>query len=362
MNKITSLVLQFYFETDQSAKQLAFELWKHREQLTKNYNNAYRPIVRGGAANIFSGFGLKNYIKTTLINYSKNKSDEQIIGMCKGLIVHKFIKRANIKQQQYPITTLSVHGIAMDDDKKHQDESKKEIIETIWNNNRLQLFEDYNYTFRPSSHRDFIKLSQPDRAAWTRGTKVQIYSFTFNGWENGTVIQVNRNLLTVAYGASNSSAYAKRKIIHRYDIDKIQSSDLFIYHRLCLKVGSKLMLYSLSNKCWCDGKVIEIAACVQKQNVFKVAYASHNGTQYKAKYVDRWSQLIRLDNEIDDDFLEAQKGAVYKKGTPVKVYSNSRAKWIDGIIEDTIDDLINVRYGGNEKLLSINSHQFRLIS
>ena len=161
----------------------------------------------------------------------------------------------------------------------------------------------------------------------------------------------------MAYGSLTNH---KRKVLHRYDLDKIQSSELFIYHRLCLKKGSKIQIYSLSNKCWCNGRVIEIAQSVRTQNVFKVSYL-HN-KQYKAKYVDRWSSLIRLDNETDEKFQKAQQEAVYKKGTKVKVYSVTQRKWIDGIIEDTVQEFVNVRYGNSEKLLPTQSHQFRLIT
>ena len=179
MDKISQLCLSFYFEEDMSSMQLAYELWKHRDRLYKNYNNQYRDsMLLHGAANIFSGFGLKNYIKTILVQYSSNKNDAQIIQMCKDLIRHKFIKRAKKKdddEAKYEINS-------------YQDDDSKEVISSIWNS--CQLFEDYNYEFRSHRHREFIKLSQPDRAAWNRGTKVQIYSVSFDGWTQGTVIQV----------------------------------------------------------------------------------------------------------------------------------------------------------------------------
>merc|ERR1712228_544664 len=91
------------------------------------------------------------------------------------------------------------------------------------------------------------------------------------------------------------------KIIHRYDCDKIRSADLFIYHRLCLNVGSKVQIYSKSNTCWCNGQIIKI----KNKHLFKVMYGLQNKHYYN--YVDRWSSLIRLDTEIDSVFYEHRR-------------------------------------------------------
>merc|ERR1711933_281393 len=95
------------------------------------------------------------------------------------------------------------------------------------------------------------------------------------------------------------------------------------------------------------------------KHFLKVAYL--NESTCKAKYVERWSSQIRLANEIDARFLQCQQNAVYKQGVGVKVYSTTQAKWIDGVIDYSLGTLVNVRYGKSEKLLPINSHEFRLI-
>merc|ERR1719411_1376814 len=60
--------------------------------------------------------------------------------------------------------------------------------------------EKYLYQFENEKHRDFIKDDQPDRRAWTRGSKVEIYSSTLGGWQAGTAVEVNGDTLTITYG------------------------------------------------------------------------------------------------------------------------------------------------------------------
>eukprot|EP00484_Ammonia_sp_Unknown_P019039 CAMPEP_0197030348 /NCGR_PEP_ID=MMETSP1384-20130603/9598_1 /TAXON_ID=29189 /ORGANISM="Ammonia sp." /LENGTH=465 /DNA_ID=CAMNT_0042459675 /DNA_START=42 /DNA_END=1439 /DNA_ORIENTATION=+ len=342
---ITQLCVKFHYDHYSSLHQIAYTLWQTRGSLYVTETS-----------DVFTGARLANHMKTHLSEYAFHH--EQLMSVCRDLLKYKLLQR-----------------IAQSSSSNHAEFDELDKASKF---NKYQFVFYGYYRFKPSRHREFVKLSQPDRDAWSRGTRVQVYSQSLGGWQNGTVLQINRNVLTVAYAARGtgktraveqahyngpSQTMSIRKVMHRYDDDKIQSSDSFLVNRLKLELHSKLLVYSHAHRLWSEGQIVQVIELDdddQMKRIFKVAYTVHDSV--KAKYVHVWSSQIRLEDEVDEQFNRSEAESPYQKGTKVRVYSKSEQKWIDGVIEDTVPGygLINVRYGHSEKLLEINSPHFRL--
>jgi len=294
--------------------------------------------------------------------------------MCNDLIRYKMIERKNCNDPE--MDSISKDGYEVDT-------GETKITADPNSDPRIDLITDYQ--FKWYRHRQFVKASQPDRRSWSRGSRVEVFSESLGGWQQGTVLQINRNLLTVAYGQSfgtyerhfngqMAGSYTMRKEVHRYDETKIRSSPVWTIQRLDLRAGSQVNVYSKQHKKWCAGHVDEVLE-INRFNVLRVSYRQprpksnfdddrkeSTAPRYKSKFVHRWSSQMRVAGEMDESFATAQEQPTYRKGTKVQVYSVTKRRWIDGIIAATIPayQLINVRYANSEKLISINSHHFRL--
>ena len=133
------------------------------------------------------------HVKKHLKKHVKDLGDKDVIARCSDLVKYQYIRLiASAKngdnsvnddgdKSSDPNTSIkdgsskpSVSGLSSkDDDNKTED---KEFANS----------EKYLYQFENEKHREFIKDDQPDRRAWTRGTKVQIYSSTLGGWQTGS--------------------------------------------------------------------------------------------------------------------------------------------------------------------------------
>eukprot|EP01084_Bolivina_argentea_P040794 75309_1 len=58
------------------------------------------------------------------------------------------------------------------------------------------------------------------------------------------------------------------------------------------------------------------------------------------------------------------KLAKYKKGTKVRVWSNSKQTWVPGVVIDVVPtyEVVNVRYGDHEKLVPVSSDDIKLLA
>jgi len=362
-SKIFELCRQYYYEPEQATFQLAYELWLGRNEIYLQF--VHDMVVE---THSFNGIRLINHIKHFLVPFSRGKSDQEILQMCNDLIRYKMIERKNCNDAE--MDSISKDGYEVDHG----------ITAHTKSDPRIDLVTDYQ--FKWYRHRQFVKASQPDRRSWSRGSRVEVFSESLGGWQQGTVLQINRNLLTVAYGQSygqrhfngQMGSHAMRKEVHRYDETKIRSCPISTIQRLDLRAGSQVYVYSKQQKMWCAGHVDEVLE-INRFNVLRVSYrpARPNSNfdddrkealmaRYKSKFVHRWSSQMRLASEMDEAFTTAEEQPIYRKGTKVQVYSITKRRWIDGVIAATIPayQLINVRYANSEKLISINSHHFRL--
>jgi len=198
----------------------------------------------------------------------------------------------------------------------------------------------------------FIKEEQPDRRAWTRGTKVKVNSTTFKSWVDGTIIDVNHDTLSITYGVHNTTM---KKQLDRYADDLVKSTDEFIKIRKSWKKGDNLEVYSQGQHMWCQtGKIDEVLQKnkSQKHDIFRVFYTNSEGKDF-SKYLDRWSPFLRAKRK--------QVKSKYSKGTKILVFSNTQKKWVKGHVIDTVANNITVRYGDHEKLVPITSDAIKLI-
>ena len=151
--------------------------------------------------------------------------------------------------------------------------------------------EKYLYQFENEKHREFIKDDQPDRRAWTRGTKVEIYSATLGGWNQGTVVEVNNDTLTITYGPPTQQM---RKTLDRYPDDLVKSAQSFIDNRRGWKKDHEIEVYSHGQHIWCQGRIEEVLSAKENQpvDIFRVFYTNNDDKDF-SKYVDRWSPDLR---------------------------------------------------------------------
>merc|ERR1712228_1004486 len=224
--------------------------------------------------------------------------------------------------------------------------------------NVLALFQEKEslYQFENEKHREFIKDDQPDRRAWTRGTKVEIYSSSLGGWQSGTVVEVDNDTVTITYGPPSQQM---RKTLDRYQDDLVKSTSQFISTRKQWKKGSELETFSHGQHIWCQGRIEEVLAANENQpvDVFQLFYTNNDYKDF-SKYVDRWSPDLREVQQL------SAKMAKYKKGKKVRVWSNSQQTWFVGVVIDCVPsyEVVNVRYGDHEKLVPVSSDEIKLIA
>ena len=163
--------------------EFARDLWKTLHKIdVKTIADAQNEPIRG-----FSGKELVRHVKKHLKKHVKDMGDKDVIARCSDLVKYQYIrliasaknndgddgdKSSDPTSMKDGGSKPSVSAISKDDDMKNDD---KEFANS----------EKYLYQFENDKHREFIKDDQPDRRAWTRGTKVQIYSSTLGGWQTG---------------------------------------------------------------------------------------------------------------------------------------------------------------------------------
>ena len=169
------------------------------------------------------------------------------------------------------------------------------------------------------------------------------------------MVEVNNYTLTITYGPPTQQM---RKTLDRYQDDLVKSTQQFIDNRRGWAKDSEIEVYSHGQHIWCQGKIEEVLSAKENQpvDIFRVFYTNNDDKDF-SKYVDRWSPDLR---EIQQLPPELEK---YKKGTRVMVWSNSKHAWFSGIVIDVVPtyQVVNVRYGGHEKLIPIPSEDIRRI-
>mmetsp|Transcript_37719 Transcript_37719/g.62011 ORF Transcript_37719/g.62011 Transcript_37719/m.62011 type:complete len:486 (-) Transcript_37719:34-1491(-) len=399
VGQICNLCLKFYYDKKQSMLQLAYAVWRQKQELFPKHEKHHITET-----SVFRGVALVQLMQSHLPEYRLSR--ERIIQeVCPSLLKYKYIQSA--QSSNHAFSSSAVPSSERNDyasasgkgyPARHNGSQNEPGVSRQYRlvqvspprpssrdtkrKSSKQFSEHAVYQFSTSRLHEFVALSQPDRDAWTVGCKLQVFSESLHGWQNGVVLHIDKNYVTVAYGPAgqanqeekeqevadigdpNTFPLAMRKVIHRYDEESIQSSDAFITHRQQLHVSDTVSVYSNTYRLWCRGEVIEMLP-IDHGNIFKVRYAVlDRGSKYiiKFKYVHRWSSRIRLDSEIDPGFHQPALNTAYQKGVEVRVWSHTDQQWVDGIIKDTVTvyGLFTVRYGRCEKLLHINSPYFRL--
>jgi len=299
---------------ERETHEFARALWKtlHKiEVKTIEAPEAQNEAIRG-----FSGRELVRHVKKH-VAAAKGLSDAAVIAKCEELVRAQYIR------------LIAESGNGSKSAKKFESES-------------------FLYQFENGKHREFIRDDEPHRRAWTRGTKVQIYSSTLGGWQTGTVVEVSEDTLTITYGPS---AQQMRKTLDRYQDDLVKSTDSFLRERGEWKAESKVEVYSHGQHIWCQGRVEEVL----ENDIFRVFYTNNDDKDF-SKYVDRWSPDLRAVQQL------SEKLKAYKKGTKVQVWSNSKRMWIPGVVIDVVPtyEVVNVRYGDHEKLVPVSSDDIKL--
>merc|ERR1711902_122349 len=80
--------------------------------------------------------------------------------------------------------------------------AKREGAENVVNHNEFMNDNKYLYCFGKIEKREFkkyhdFKNNMLDRNSWTRGTEVEIFSASLNGWQLGEIIKIGKNHDTV---------------------------------------------------------------------------------------------------------------------------------------------------------------------
>lgn len=170
----------------------------------------------------------------------------------------------------------------------------------------------------------------------------------------GTVVEVNNDTLTITYGPPTQQM---RKTLDRYQDDLVKSTQQFIDNRRGWNKDSEIEVYSHGQHIWCQGKIEEVLSAKENQpvDIFRVFYTNNDDKDF-SKYVDRWSPDLREVQQLPP------KLAKYKKGTKVRVWSNSKQAWISGVVIDVVPtyEVVNVRYGDHEKLVPVSSDDIKL--
>eukprot|EP01083_Nonionella_stella_P174151 602854_1 len=319
---------------EKAIHEFARDLWKTLHKIdVKTIPDANNDPIRG-----FSGKELVRHVKRHLKKHVANLNDKEIILRCSDLVQYQYIRLiASAKDKE------------KEKEKDEQDDAKENKIIFLDS-------EKFLYQFENEKHREFIKDDQPDRRAWTRGTKVEIYSSTLGGWQTGTVVEVNNDTLTITYGPPSQQM---RKTLDRYQDDLVKSSATFISNRKSWNKDSEIEVYSHGQHIWCQGRIEEVLAAKENQpvDIFRVFYTNNDDKDF-SKYVDRWSPDLRQVQQL------SPKLAKYKKGTKVRVWSNSKQTWVPGVVIDVVPtyEVVNVRYGDHEKLVPVSSDDIKLLA
>eukprot|EP00485_Elphidium_margaritaceum_P021170 CAMPEP_0202710850 /NCGR_PEP_ID=MMETSP1385-20130828/22758_1 /ASSEMBLY_ACC=CAM_ASM_000861 /TAXON_ID=933848 /ORGANISM="Elphidium margaritaceum" /LENGTH=885 /DNA_ID=CAMNT_0049370467 /DNA_START=33 /DNA_END=2690 /DNA_ORIENTATION=- len=318
--------------------EFARELWKtlHRIEVKTITDDNNEPL-RG-----FSGKELIRHVRNRLKAHVRDKSDKEVVILCGDLVKYQYIRLIA------SVAHNGGSGVSGGSGTNSGGSTQLPGGEAFTDSDK------FLYQFENEKHREFIKDDQPDRRAWTRGTKVQIYSATLNGWQPGTVVEVNNDTLTITYGRSNQQM---RKTLDRYQDDLVKSTTQFVEQRKAWQKLSEVEVYSHGQHIWCLGRIDEVLPAKEQQpvDIFRVFYTNNDDKDF-SKYVDRWSPDLRDVQQL------SPKLAKYKKGTKVKVWSNSKQNWIAGVVIDVVPtyEVVNVRYGDHEKLVPVSSDDIKL--
>lgn len=383
-NVLNSIIFDFYFEYERHIEQFGHDLWKTLVVIEIATVPSGNDIIRG-----FTGYRLIKHIKQYLPRYTVSKSDYDLELLCKSLIKYSYIRLAAITDSNKELI------------EKLAEKDKDNFNKNIFKNERTYL-----YQFENKRHRGFIKSDEPDRQSWYKSCNVQIYSSTLKGWTIGTIIDIQKDHITVQYDNSpghggttdhhgfdlnESQTQQMRKTVDRYQDNVIKSTPQFIYARKNWIKDSQLEVFSNRYKQWFLGRVTEVL--LQQNNneqqfdILKVFYSNHEGKEFN-KYVERWSKDLREvqqyrphnhrtnkqspQNNMSQQQQQGspphsqqpqqQRQCLYNKGSNVMVWSNSKQMWIPGIVIDIMNDhqVVNVRYGDFEKLMPWNSNDIRL--
>ena len=385
-NMLNVLIFDFYFEYQRHIEQFGHDLWKTLVVIEIAEIPNGDDIIRG-----FTGYRLIKHIKQYLQRYTINKFDNDLESLCMSLIKYSYIRLA-------AITDLNKNLI-----EKLPEKDKDNFNKNIFVNDR-----NYLYQFENKRHRGFIKSDEPDRQSWYKSCNVQIYSSTLKGWTIGQVIDIQNDLITVQYDNAStitadnngyhqlhhSQTQQMRKTVDRYQDNVIKSTPQFIYARKNWIKDSQLEVYSNRYQSWFIGHVTEVILksnnpTQYKFDILRVIYKNNQQKEFN-KYVERWSKDLREVQYTQQQQQQQQQphqlppqqqqqpyinnnnnnviwGQIYKKGTNVMVWSNSKQMWIPGIVTQIIQDnnnnnqkIVNVRYGDFEKLMPWYSNDIRL--
>ena len=119
------------------------------------------------------------HVKKHLKKHVKDLSDKDVISRCSDLVKYQYIRLIASAKNNTDSTEDTVDTSMTNQDKSKISMTKPSMDDSKINDDKeFANSEKYLYQFENEKHREFIKDDQPDRRAWTRGTKVQIYSST----------------------------------------------------------------------------------------------------------------------------------------------------------------------------------------
>ena len=233
-NTLNSIIFNFYFEYERHVEQFGHDLWKTLVviEIATIENQQTGTTIRG-----FTGYRLIKHIKQYLQRYTMNKNDRDLELLCMALIKYEYIRLA-----------------AIQDDNKRLLQYLTEKDKHDYQRNIFVNSKQYVYQFENEKHREFIKSDEPDRQSWYKTCSVQIYSSTLNKWTTGTVVDIEKDSITIQYGEEQQM----RKVVDRYQDNIIKSTPQFIYTRKNWIRDSQLEVFSNRYKTWYLGRIGEI--------------------------------------------------------------------------------------------------------
>eukprot|EP01083_Nonionella_stella_P013662 38417_1 len=115
------------------------------------------------------------------------------------------------------------------------------------------------------------------------GSAVEVYSKTKQSWIDGKICLIKGTLICIEYQAnghtykwlkSNSKEFRPKITKHKLQIKNEIQSRPKRKIKVKLHIGSAVEVYSLSNKRWINGKIIEL-----KKDLIRIAYGKHFETK-----------------------------------------------------------------------------------
>ena len=336
--EIYDLCYKYYFEEEKHVFQFAFDIWKILYKINK--------------CETIDNEKIKSFIGGSMVIEARKKYFNKyrfgnLMNHCGDLLRYNYIQLIARREGTQKILDPDNNFIFM-------------------NNNQ------YLYKFNQNKKRQFKKyhnffINNLDRNAWTRGTEVEIYSSSLNGWTFGEIIKISgdRQSVVVSYNGETKSKYIL-KTVKINDIDLIRSTQDFIKKRNEWDINTKIEIYSNSEEMWCPAIIESIIPKDNKNKVidtFRVKYKRKSDGLYYTKRIDQWSSICRNIPNITNKKLKK-----YKFAKQCEIWNEDDQQWIKHKIIDIIPkhQYIVVQQAeneqfSNEKFVDFNRGGIRLI-